>query len=151
MQIITRSKNVDVAAFLRSFDFADMPGSGFSFSCDADGHVDVASLKPLQRRSYDACMSGQIAVTDYAGEPAQIRRVIDCGVLDVSYSYREPAIGRCSCGADVSLDGFTNTCRCGADYNSAGQHLAPREQWGEETGETAADILRGGDAFGEDY
>jgi hypothetical protein len=30
---------------------------------------------------------------------------------------------------------------CGADYNMSGQMLAPREQWGEETGETVADIL----------
>lgn len=37
---------------------------------------------------------------------------------------------------------FTNTCdHCGADYNSSGQRLASRSQWGEETGETASDIL----------
>ncbi len=35
------------------------------------------------------------------------------------------------------------TCdRCGADYNSSGQMLADRSQWGEETGESLADILR---------
>lgn len=45
------------------------------------------------------------------------------------------------CGRQVSLDGFTNTCECGADYNGFGQLLAPREQWGYETGETAAEIL----------
>lgn len=37
---------------------------------------------------------------------------------------------------------FTNTCECGADYNMSGQMLAPRHQWGEETGESADDILR---------
>jgi len=41
----------------------------------------------------------------------------------------------------VTCSGFTNTCRCGADYNMSGQQLAPRSQWGEETGETADDIL----------
>lgn len=39
------------------------------------------------------------------------------------------------------------------EYNSSGQMLAPREQWGEETGETAADYDRGfndpGRAFDE--
>lgn len=49
---------------------------------------------------------------------------------------------RCHCGRIVECRGFTNTCDCGADYNHAGQRLAPRSQWGEETGETAADILR---------
>lgn len=46
------------------------------------------------------------------------------------------------CGQWLACDSFTNTCRCcGRDYNWSGQRLAPREQWGEETGETAADIL----------
>lgn len=47
---------------------------------------------------------------------------------------------RCGCGRRVECEGFTTTCPCGADYNWAGQRLAPREQWGEETGETLADI-----------
>ena len=46
------------------------------------------------------------------------------------------------CGQTLECDGFTNTCPvCGADYNWNGTRLAPREQWGEETGETAAEIL----------
>lgn len=45
------------------------------------------------------------------------------------------------CGEVVPLEGFTNTCECGADYNWEGRLLAPREDWGEETGETAADII----------
>lgn len=45
--------------------------------------------------------------------------------------------------ATVTLAGFTNTCDvCGADYALDGGLLAPREQWGEETGEHPADIAR---------
>lgn len=56
---------------------------------------------------------------------------------------RWPAIGECDdCGAHIQLRGFTNGCQCGADYNSGGQRLGPREQWGEETGEHPLDILR---------
>ena len=47
----------------------------------------------------------------------------------------------CECGEEVVCYGFTNTCVCGADYNHAGQRLAARVHWGEETGESAADIL----------
>jgi len=55
---------------------------------------------------------------------------------------REPAVGKCACGQEVWLSGFTNTCDgCGRDYSIGGQELAPREQWGEETGESASDIL----------
>ncbi|RKO65741.1 hypothetical protein [Desulfofundulus salinus] len=49
---------------------------------------------------------------------------------------------RCDCGETVICDGFTNTCdRCGRDYNWNGTLLAPRSQWGEETGESEADIF----------
>lgn len=43
---------------------------------------------------------------------------------------------KCHCGEDVVCSNFTNTCdNCESDYNFAGDLLAPREQWGEETGE----------------
>jgi hypothetical protein len=45
------------------------------------------------------------------------------------------------CGDEIELSDFTNTCEhCGSDYNWAGQRLAPREHWGEETGEHWLDI-----------
>lgn len=57
-------------------------------------------------------------------------------------SARRPAkIVTCSCGREVACSGFTNTCECGADYNYAGMRLAHRSQWGEETGESVAEIL----------
>lgn len=41
------------------------------------------------------------------------------------------------CGEIVYLtDGFANDCTCGTEYNGFGQKLAPRSQWGWETGET---------------
>jgi hypothetical protein len=49
----------------------------------------------------------------------------------------------CACGHKLQLWAFTNTCEaCGRDYNMSGQLLAPRSQWGEETGESLGDILR---------
>jgi hypothetical protein len=41
------------------------------------------------------------------------------------------------CGETVVLTScWANECdRCGTEYNGLGQRLAPREQWGEETGE----------------
>ena len=52
-----------------------------------------------------------------------------------------PAI-KCACGEEVVCEHFTNTCVCGRDYGFSGALLAPREQWGEETGEHLSDILR---------
>lgn len=39
----------------------------------------------------------------------------------------------CDCGGTFMLFGFTNTCpKCGAQYNHAGQRLAPVEEWDPE-------------------
>ena len=48
---------------------------------------------------------------------------------------------KCDCGRTLVCHDFTNTCECGCDYNMSGSQLAPREQWGCETGESVADIL----------
>jgi hypothetical protein len=48
------------------------------------------------------------------------------------------------CGQTVYCYNFTNTCEiCGTDYNWEGVRLAPRECWGEETGEHWSDIVNG--------
>lgn len=50
------------------------------------------------------------------------------------------------CNEEVILtNGFTNTCICGTDYNGLGEELAPREQWGWETGENLVDMYNGND------
>lgn len=52
------------------------------------------------------------------------------------------ARGKCPCGSEVDLAGFTNTCaNCNRDFNISGSELAPREQWGLDTGESVSDIL----------
>lgn len=52
----------------------------------------------------------------------------------------------CDCGDEVLCMNNTNTCySCGTDYNMSGQELAPRSQWGCETGEHPNDVLLGMD------
>ena len=125
MKIIKRREYKESVSYSRDFDFEDAPGSGYGFTCDEKGEPEVRA------RSFEACLTGII----------NDRRVIDRGVTTHHHSYVEPAVGECACGRHVYLGHFTNTCECGRDYNSAGQMLAPRSQWGEETGESAADIL----------
>jgi len=55
---------------------------------------------------------------------------------------RQRSVGLCECGKEVTLvHALVNTCECGRDYNMSGQLLAPRIQWGEDTGESPAEIL----------
>lgn len=54
----------------------------------------------------------------------------------------------CDCGhkTDLSEERDDFTCGgygCRREYNCFGQALAPREQWGDETGESLTDILTG--------
>jgi len=104
--------------------------SGYSFTCDENGNVDIWRMLPEGRENYRKCLSGE-------------HDVVDHGVICHEQEWSTPPVGLCEvCELEVVLDGFTCTCEgCGADYNSSGQRLAPREQWGEETGEHWVDIV----------
>lgn len=111
----------------RMFGWRSDPNAGFSFTCDAEGNV--GELPEAARENYEKCISGEYDV-------------IDQGVVSFIHRWQEPAAIECPCGCEVDLYGFTNTCECGRDFNMSGQELAPREQWGEETGEHWSDIAR---------
>lgn len=132
MRIVQRRKRIDEhAGWRRSFCYKlSDPHSGFCFSCDEQGDI-LPGLNPDAQANYKRAM-------------AMVKRgeMRDLGVSEERHRGWKPRIGLCDCGKQVHLEGFTNTCHgCGADYNHAGQRLAPRSQWGEETGESVADIL----------
>lgn len=126
--IVKRSWREEFVEYTLSFASLDCPGSGFSFECDENGNIDREQLDPCAIPNLERCLA-------LDGVRAE-------GVVKREWAYRHPAEGKCSCGRTVYLCGFTNTCKCGRDYNSCGYLLAPRSQWGEETGEHVADILR---------
>ena len=120
MKIIKQRERKTKVRYYLSFEWSDTPGSGFNFDCDEKGNV---LLTDANSGNYQKCISGEY---DVIAEGLQKRE----------WSYIEHAIGKCICGEEVILDGFTNTCdKCDRDYNSQGDLLAPRSQWGEETGE----------------
>lgn len=53
------------------------------------------------------------------------------------HAVRRVPVVRCGCGHSVACrDTWANMCdNCETEFNGAGQTLAPRSQWGEETGE----------------
>jgi hypothetical protein len=125
MRIIRHSSVEDCVSLSRVFERVGEPRCGFSFPCDAAGNVEP------KNEAAAANLALALAGRDKDGTPLR-----DLGVERLEWSYRVPAVGECDCGAEVELANFTNTCdACGADFNSAGQRLAPRECWGEETGE----------------
>lgn len=115
-------------------------GGWFNFECNADGRVDRDALPECARNNFDMCCL------------TRLNWWIETETRDV----RTDGLMKCDCDKElVIFSSHDIHCDCGRSYNSAGQLLAPREQWGEETGETAADYDRGvadpEAAFSEDY
>jgi hypothetical protein len=131
IEIIQRREVTYTTIYARYFERTDCEGAGFRFDSDKDGNVDEKKLEPEALDSYRQCLTGTIS-----GRP-----VVDRRVTSWERKHVQDKIGKCPCGQKVYLSGFTNTCNCGRDYNMSGQELAPRSQWGEETGESVQDIL----------
>lgn len=122
MKWIRRRERVTVTNYSREFVWRDNKHSGFGFPCDKDGNIN--QLPDMAKENWDRCISGEYDV-------------IDKGVVQYAHSYMEPAVIECVCGSEVELNSsWANSCeKCNREYNMGGQLLAPREQWGEETGE----------------
>lgn len=128
MKILKRSHYETVTTYFLDFPYAGEAGrygSGYSFECDEAGNV-KAQPGTCGHNNYLKCLTGE--VDGQAVRKSPIRKY--------ERDVRHPGVGECNrCSREVVLGGFTNTCQCGTDYNSAGQELAHRSQWGEETGE----------------
>ncbi len=128
MKIIQHRRWIETVEYQLHFDSLKNPGCGFWIPADEKGNPINTEHRPHAVAEFEEMKDDP----DYGPPKFEIRR----------WKNVEPRIGLCDCGEEVELEGFTNTCeRCGNDYNASGQLLAPREQWGEETGETAADLL----------
>jgi hypothetical protein len=117
-----------------SYEYAwnqNAPHNGFSFECDSEGRIDFEKMNPCAKENFQKCKDNSFS-----------KPIVFMGLEETKISYVQERIGLCRCGKEVYLSNFTNTCECGIDYNSAGQELAPREQWGEDTGESLSDILQ---------
>jgi hypothetical protein len=104
-------------------------GDGYAFPCDADGKVDETMLTACARQNLQGLQAGTI--------PGHLPAYIETNERQVFH----PVVGKCECGRHLELANFTNTCECGREYNSAGQLLGPRQDWGSETGEHWVDIV----------
>lgn len=135
-KLIRRSEITEHVHYLLCFDVYE-PGGGFAFPCDAAGGVDEENLNSDARANLARCRAGD----EFRYGDGTVGRAGKPYVQTFRSRSKRPAVYECeACGAELECDAFTNTCGCGADYNWAGQRLAPREQWGEETGEHWVDV-----------
>ncbi len=113
-----------IVTFALSFCYPDSDG-GFIFACDEEGNLlPDSDQSELGTRNLWECVLG-------------LNETRFVGINRYETWDTEPAVIRCECGEELALwNGMTNTCDCGAEYNGSGQRLAPRHQWGWDTGES---------------
>lgn len=123
---ISKRERIEFVEYRLNFDRDGQERSGYSFPCNEQGEVHRHEMKPAGLENLRRCLEREI--DDIDPDNAYVEKY--------EHSYYEPGEIECEdCHSPVVIHGFTNTCDCGADYNMSGQRLAPREQWGEETGE----------------
>ena len=106
-----------------SIDFNDNDGGGFTFPCDERGII-LKDMPEAAQKNYKWCIENA-------------NRFVEAGVFTHhKRHYREPAHGKCKCGAEVYLvDEYMGACECpecGRWYNMFGQELNPPEMWEED-------------------
>lgn len=111
IEIIQRRKRVESVTHSLIFESKDMPGAGWAPPCDADGNL--LGNEHASKEQREAEMAAIIAAGEHHAPRIETYRS----------SYVEPAVGRCTCGCEVTLsDPLNNECeRCHRWYNMMGQ------------------------------
>lgn len=130
MRRISEGYGVTRVSYAHEYNYEGHKGWGFTFEVDAHGNP--LNLYPEGKANWDKCQTGTV----------DGRKVIDMGIRREEWEERHPAIGRCDCGQTHDMGRGDIYCDCGRIYNSGGQELCDPSMWGEETGESPADIAR---------
>jgi len=126
MEILSKRHEVEEVRYERQFQYkADQYfngkqfNSGYGFPVDKNGRL-LSTEKPAQNN-----------FNRLPHDP----EYIDFGVQELHRKYMEPAVGKCSCGGKVVLDGSymgVSQCGCcGKWYDMNGHEMNPPEQWEE--------------------
>lgn len=125
-------KAVETTLYELVFRVEDGCGSAFAFECDEHGHVFRDRLPTLALHNLKLCLQGEL-------DGYTVRLGV---VRSYTQSHVEDGGGRCVCGRHVGITrSWANAYEgCGREYNGSGQLLTDRSFWGEETGESVADM-----------
>jgi hypothetical protein len=129
-KLITPHTRIEHVEHTIDFEDSTCPGAGYSFPADKTG-IDFAELHDCAIDNLLSCYTR----ADISGPFYSARE----------WSYMQAAVYRCKCGGEIVCESpYGNDCnRCNGEFNQSGQRLAPREFWGEETGESYSDIVNG--------
>lgn len=121
IKIIQERTHKTITEYHIEFQYEDDPNSGFCFPANKDHTPALEQMCPEAIVSYNRCLNND--------------RLIGPKFTTNTYSYTEPAIGRCICGSEVVLDSDymgAVQCECGRWYNIFGQSLRDPKYWEED-------------------
>lgn len=119
LQIVKEIKRVSDIEYSLEYRWKDEKNAGYSFPCNESG--ETFELNECAKESLKFCQEN----SDKFDDPFVETR---------HYTYIEPAVGKCKCGREITLDGGymgAVQCECGQWYNLFGQELIAPEYWKE--------------------
>ena len=123
LTIIKERTRETVTEYSIEFRYKDDPNVGFGFPATSDGTIDLDVMSEAAEPNYEKCL------TDV--------RLSGPNFTTRTYSYVDPAVGKCTCEREVVLDEQHNylgavKCDCGRWYNLFGQELVDPKYWEED-------------------
>ena len=121
IKIIKERTPITQTEFYIDFMYKNDSNAGYCFPAKSDGTPALDKMCPEAIANYERCL------TDNTLTAAELRKEV--------YNYMEPAVGECTCGKEVVLDGDymgAVQCECGRWYNLFGQSLKDPKYWEED-------------------
>ena len=118
IQIIKERSRVIASDYCIEFRYKDDPEAGYSFPANKDRTIALDKMTPEAIANYNMCLTDS--------------RFTEAEFITDTRTYTEPAIGKCSCGAEVYLESQylgAVQCECGKWYNVFGQELREPKYW----------------------
>ena len=118
LKILKERMPETITEYFIEFFYKDDPDAGFCFPANRDNTPALDKMPPDAVKNYYSCL------TDIRLTGAEFRKI--------TRAFVNPAIGRCSCGKEVVLDGGyegATQCECGKWYNLFGQSLIDPKYW----------------------
>lgn len=118
IKIIKERTPETIKEYYINFWYKDDRNAGFCFPATRHGKPDFSRMTTEAIANYKACLTDE-RLTEAEFEPRE-------------YTYMNPAIGLCTCGKEVVLEGGyegATQCECGRWYNLFGQSLIDPKYW----------------------
>lgn len=129
LKIIKERTPEEITERYINFIYKDDPCCGFCFPALPNGEPDIEAMSPEMKANYDRCLTDErLEGPEFTVEKR---------------TFMNPAVGLCSCGAEVVLDanyGGAVRCECGRWYNLFGQSLIDPKYWYHDDDDYYSDL-----------